>query len=63
MEASLGYLLTLLGVASADAIAIVLTNRLISMYLVLIYGFIFSKILKTSAVEDLNDIHYHTPLQ
>jgi len=43
MEASLGYLLTLLGVASADAIAIVLTDRLISMYLVLIYGFIFAK--------------------
>jgi glycosyltransferase 2 family protein len=43
MEASLGYLLILIGVAPTDAIAIVLTDRLISMYLVLIYGFIFAK--------------------
>jgi uncharacterized protein (TIRG00374 family) len=43
MEASLGYFLALLGVASADAMAIVLTDRLISMYFVLILGFICSK--------------------
>jgi uncharacterized protein (TIRG00374 family) len=43
MEASLGYFLILLGVASTDAMAIVLTDRLISMYFVLILGFIFAK--------------------
>ena len=43
MEASLGYFLVLLGVASTDAMAIVLTDRLISMYFVLILGFICSK--------------------
>lgn len=43
MEASLGYFIILLGVASTDAMAIVLTDRLISMYFVLILGFIFSK--------------------
>lgn len=43
MEASLGYFLILLGVASTDAMAIVLTDRLISMYFVLILGFVFSK--------------------
>jgi len=43
MEASLGYFLVLLGVASTDSIAIVLTDRLISMYFVLILGFICSK--------------------
>jgi len=43
MEASLGYFLILLGVASTDAMAIVLTDRLISMYFVLILGFFFSK--------------------
>ena len=43
MEASLGYFLIVLGVASTDAIAIVLTDRMISMYFVLILGFIFSK--------------------
>jgi len=43
MEASLGYFLILLGVASTDAMAIVLTDRLLSMYFVLILGFFFSK--------------------
>ncbi len=43
MEASLGYFLVLLGVASTDAMAIVLTDRMISMYFVLILGFIASK--------------------
>jgi len=43
MEASLGYFLILLGVASTNAMAIVLTDRLISMYFVLILGFIFAK--------------------
>ena len=43
MEASLGYFLLLLGVASTDAMAIVLTDRLISMYFVLVLGFIFAK--------------------
>jgi len=43
MEASLGYFLILLGVAATDSIAIVLTDRLISMYFVLILGFICSK--------------------
>ncbi|MCK9581775.1 MAG: flippase-like domain-containing protein [Methanoregula sp.] len=43
MEASLGYFLILLGVASTDAMGIVLTDRLISMYFVLILGFIFAK--------------------
>ncbi len=43
MEASLGYFLVLLGVASTDSIAIVLTDRLISMYFVLILGLICSK--------------------
>jgi len=43
MEASLGYFIILLGVASTDAMAIVLTDRMISMYFVLILGFIFSK--------------------
>ena len=43
MEASLGYFLIVLGVASTDAIAIVLTDRMISMYFVLILGFVFSK--------------------
>ena len=43
MEASLGYFIIILGVASTDAMAIVLTDRLISMYFVLILGFVFSK--------------------
>jgi uncharacterized protein (TIRG00374 family) len=43
MEASLGYFLVILGVASTDAMAIVLTDRLLSMYFVLILGFIASK--------------------
>ena len=43
MEGSLGYFLILLGVASMDAMAMVLTDRLISMYFVLILGFVFSK--------------------
>jgi uncharacterized protein (TIRG00374 family) len=43
MEASLGYFLILLGVVSTDSMAIVLTDRLISMYFVLILGFICSK--------------------
>jgi uncharacterized protein (TIRG00374 family) len=43
MEASLGYFLVLLGVALTDSIAIVLTDRLISMYFVLILGFICSR--------------------
>lgn len=43
MEASLGYFLVLLGVSSANAFGIVLTDRLLSMYLVLIIGFIFAK--------------------
>ncbi len=43
MEASLGYFLVLLGVASADAMAIVLTDRLLSMYFVLVLGFIFAR--------------------
>ena len=43
MEASLGYFLILLGVASTDSIAIVLTDRMMSMYFVLILGFVCSK--------------------
>lgn len=43
MEASLGYFLVLLGVAATDSMAIVLMDRLISMYFVLILGFICSK--------------------
>jgi len=43
MEASLGYFLLTFGVASIDSIAIVLTDRLISMYFVLILGFVFAK--------------------
>jgi uncharacterized protein (TIRG00374 family) len=43
MEASLGFFLLTLGVASADAMAIVLTDRILSMYFVLILGFICSK--------------------
>jgi glycosyltransferase 2 family protein len=43
MEASLAYFLILLSVASSDAMAIVLTDRLISMYFVLVLGFIVSK--------------------
>jgi len=43
MEASLGYFLIVLGVAATDSMAIVLVDRLISMYFVLILGFICSK--------------------
>ncbi|MDP3395071.1 MAG: lysylphosphatidylglycerol synthase transmembrane domain-containing protein [Methanoregula sp.] len=43
MEASLGYFIILLGVASTDAMGIVLSDRMISMYFVLILGFVFSK--------------------
>ncbi|MCK9593240.1 MAG: flippase-like domain-containing protein [Methanoregula sp.] len=43
MEASLGYFLVVLGVAATDSMAIVLVDRLISMYFVLILGFICSK--------------------
>jgi len=43
MEASLGYFLILLGVSSTNAMGIVLTDRLLSMYLVLIIGFLFAK--------------------
>ncbi|HVP95681.1 lysylphosphatidylglycerol synthase transmembrane domain-containing protein [Methanoregula sp.] len=43
MEGSLGYLLLFLGVAASDSMAIVLIDRMLSMYLVLILGFICSK--------------------
>ncbi|HAR96302.1 MAG TPA: hypothetical protein DCR97_10130 [Deltaproteobacteria bacterium] len=43
MEASMGYFLIIMGVASSDAMAIVLTDRMLSMYFVLILGFICSK--------------------
>jgi hypothetical protein len=43
MEASLGYFLILLGVSAMDSMAIVLTDRMISMYFVLVLGFICSK--------------------
>jgi uncharacterized protein (TIRG00374 family) len=43
MEASFGYFLILLGVSAMDSMAIVLTDRMISMYFVLILGFICSK--------------------
>jgi uncharacterized protein (TIRG00374 family) len=42
-EGSLSYLLGGMGVAPADALAIVLSSRLISMYFVMVLGFIFSK--------------------
>jgi len=43
MEASMGYFLIIMGVASTDAMAIVLSDRMLSMYFVLILGFICSK--------------------
>lgn len=43
MEASMGYFLIIMGVTSTDAMAIVLTDRMLSMYFVLILGFICSK--------------------
>jgi len=42
-EGSMSYLLTTLGVASADSLAIVLSSRLISMYFVMALGFVFAK--------------------
>lgn len=43
IEGSLSYFLVKMGVTSMDAIAIVLSDRIISMYFVLVLGFIFSK--------------------
>jgi uncharacterized protein (TIRG00374 family) len=43
MEGSLSYFLIVMGVTSMDSMAIVLSDRLISMYFVLVLGFIFSK--------------------
>jgi uncharacterized protein (TIRG00374 family) len=51
MEGSLSYFLGLLGVAPAGAVAIVLSDRLISMYFVLVLGFIFSKFASDRLVE------------
>jgi glycosyltransferase 2 family protein len=47
MEASLGYFLIVLGVSAMDSIAIVLIDRMISMYFVLILGFVCSKFAAT----------------
>jgi len=43
MEGSLSYFLMNLGVESMDSMAIVLSDRIISMYFVIFIGFIFSK--------------------
>jgi uncharacterized protein (TIRG00374 family) len=43
MEGSLSYFITKLGVAPMDAMAIVLTDRVISMYFALFLGMIYSK--------------------
>jgi uncharacterized protein (TIRG00374 family) len=51
IEGSLNYFLIRMGVTSSDAIAVVLTDRFISMYFVLILGFIFSKF----AIDRLNE--------
>lgn len=51
IEGSLNYFLVKMGVTSTDAIAIVLSDRFISMYFVLILGFIFSKF----AIDRLNE--------
>jgi hypothetical protein len=42
-EGSMSYFLTTMGVASTDSLAIVLSSRLISMYFVMVLGFVFSK--------------------
>ncbi|WP_243668421.1 hypothetical protein [Methanoculleus chikugoensis] len=44
MEGSLSYFITAMGVPSVTAIAIVLVDRMISMYFALVLGFIFSKL-------------------
>lgn len=44
MEGSLSYFLVNLGVASIDSMAIVLSDRIISMYFVIVIGFVFSKL-------------------
>jgi len=43
MEGSLSYFILTLGVTSVDSMAIVLSDRMISMYFALILGFIYSK--------------------
>jgi hypothetical protein len=43
MEGSLSYFMNILGVAPMDAMAIVLTDRVISMYFALMLGLIYSK--------------------
>jgi uncharacterized protein (TIRG00374 family) len=50
-EGSMSYFLTLMGVASSDSIAIVLSSRLISMYFVMVLGFIFSKFASDRLIE------------
>jgi len=50
-EGSLSYFLTFMGVASTDSIAIVLSSRLISMYFVMVLGFIFSKFASDRLIE------------
>jgi hypothetical protein len=50
-EASLGYFLETMGVPSGDSIAIVLSSRLISMYFVLVLGFIASRFAESRALE------------
>jgi uncharacterized protein (TIRG00374 family) len=51
-EGSMSYFLTLMGVASTDSIAIVLSSRLISMYFVMVLGFIFSKFASDRLIEE-----------
>ncbi|HPD11653.1 MAG TPA: lysylphosphatidylglycerol synthase transmembrane domain-containing protein [Methanoregulaceae archaeon] len=51
MEGSLSYFLMYLGVTSVDSMAIVLTDRIISMYLVIIIGFIVSKLSSDRIIE------------
>lgn len=43
MEGTLSYFILKLGVSTEDSMAIVLTDRILSMYFALILGFIFSK--------------------
>jgi len=51
MEGSLSYFITAMGVPSVTAIAIVLVDRMISMYFALVLGFVFSK-LSLDALKD-----------
>ncbi|MHC1626911.1 MAG: lysylphosphatidylglycerol synthase transmembrane domain-containing protein [Methanoculleaceae archaeon] len=53
MEGSLSYFLGFLGINSVDSMAIVLSDRLISMYFVLILGFVFSKL----SLDRIQEVH------